>query len=160
MKLNEAFPSRYLNAADAKPPRTVTMAGIRQEEVGQQKDLKWVLYLHNEPKGIVLGKTIWAQIAYVTGSDDTDGWMGKQIEIYQELVRNPQGQMVPGLRVRAPQQYAQTQPAPQVVPPHMQPGYAPAQQSPRPGAVMQGLVHDEVIPDPGEPMRASQRRGF
>jgi hypothetical protein len=147
VKLAQAFPSKYLNAADIKFPRVVTIAGLRQEEVGQDKQLKWVLYFQNEPKPLVLNKTVWAQVEFITGCEDTDQWPGRDIELFSDLVRNPQGQLVPGVRARVrtlPQFPQGTVPQPPQQPqfpqggaPHylqQSPAMTPPQQPPFPAA--------------------------
>jgi len=128
MKFNEAFPSKYLKAADVPFPRTMRIKGSRQEEVGPDKDLRMILYFDNEPKGLVLGKTTWQQVEIVTGMDDTDHWNGQSIELHQDLTRNPQGQQVPCIRIRRPNTLA---------PQHHTTQYAPAPAAPLPnGASM------------------------
>lgn len=181
MKLSDAFPSKFMKGVDIPTPRIVTISGVRQEEIGQKQELKYVLYCHNEPKGVVLGPTIWAQIAFAVGNEDSDRWTGKQIELFTELVRNPQTQqMVPGIRVRAPQQaqyvppqqphpanggqyypppQGQPQNGGQLAPPQQQ--YAPPQGAPaQPQGNPANLVSDDEIPDPGPVMNAAQRAAY
>ena len=148
MKLTEAFPSAWLKADDVPFPRTFTIRGARMEEIGQQKDQKVVIYFQEEEKGLIINKTVWAQIANIVGSDDTDNWGGKSVELFRDMV-NFQGKMVPGLRARPPQQRF-TQPAPAPVRPQVP---VNGQQAPA------YAVSDE-IPDPAqdEPMTARQRQ--
>ena len=168
MKLQDAFPSKYMNAADVKFPRTVTVVGVRQEEVGEKKELKWVAYFQGEPKPMILNKTVWTQIALCTSSDDTDGWTGKSVELFQDIVRNPQGQMVPGLRVRTAGTTAiPSQQRPAAMPPQTPAAFV----APQPGG--NGFIPPQVqvptppwspeaeaIPDPGQPMTAAQYAAY
>lgn len=160
MKLNEAFPSKYIKAEDFPAARIMTIYGCRIEEIGQQKDQKLVIYFHHEAKGLVCNKTVASQIAFVTGSDDTDHWAGKQIELYRDMVPF-QGKMVAGLRVRAPQVPSQQQPPQnggQYAPPQNQPPIAPPQQQARPNMAPPNAVYDQdIVPDPGDPMTARDR---
>lgn len=103
MKMNEAFPSKYLNAKDFDEDQTLTIKEWSQEEFDGDngKENKVILYFNETPKGFVLNKTNWASIEKVTGSDDTDDWVGRQITLYATEV--PFGKdMVWSIRVRTP----------------------------------------------------------
>ncbi len=70
MKINEAFPSNYLKAADLQDREvTVTMADVKMEKLGD--DSRPVLYFRGKEKGLVLNKTNANNIASRYG-DDTD----------------------------------------------------------------------------------------
>ncbi len=98
--VNEAFPSRFLKAADLNN-RTIKVAINRVvfEEVGQNKDKKPILYFNGTEKGLVLNKTNATAIGAVHG-EQMDGWSGKEIELFSQMVPF-QGQNVAAIRVRA-----------------------------------------------------------
>jgi len=97
--VNDAFPSRFLKAADLNN-RTIKLkiARVGFEEIGQNKDKKPVLYFDGTEKGMVLNKTNAQQIASVAG-DEMDAWTGKEIELFSQMVPF-QGQNVAAIRVR------------------------------------------------------------
>ncbi len=98
--VSELFPSRFLKAADLKG-RTVKVKikKVEVEEIGQDKDQKAVAYFDGVERGLVLNKTNAFAIAEIHG-DPTDGWTGKEIEIFSMMVPY-QGQNVAAIRVRA-----------------------------------------------------------
>ena len=91
--VSEAFPSNYLKAADLNN-RTVKVAinKVVFEEIGRDKDSKPIVYFDKVKKGLVLNKTNAVEIAASHG-DQMDGWIGKEIELFQPtgpLGRNAQ----------------------------------------------------------------------
>ena len=110
MKISQAFPSKYLKAADisGKTPH-VFIASIRMEDIGDD-DQKPVLYFEGKDKGIVLNKTNATNITVAYG-DDTDNWIGKEIILFTAWV-DFQGKSVEAIRVRPPAQPQQRQSAP------------------------------------------------
>jgi hypothetical protein len=101
MRISQTFASKYMKAGDlADGEMLATIDRVVEEEVGKDKQVKPVLYLNGQQKGIVLNRTNAERLAHKLG-DDTLEWRGKSIEIYSELV-SFQGQKVEGLRVRIP----------------------------------------------------------
>ena len=83
MNVNSAFPSQYLRASDlgdAEP--VVTIARVALEAIGRDKDHKMVAYFDGKSKGLVLNKTIAKKLAELTGSPETDDWIGHQVRLY------------------------------------------------------------------------------
>lgn len=108
MRVSEAFPSKYLRAADLQGRTTrVVINVIQLEEVGTEGagEHKPVIYFQDKDKGLVLNKTNAATIAMAYG-DDTDGWGGADLELFPMAVPF-NGQMVPAIRVRVPAAPAQ-----------------------------------------------------
>ncbi len=100
MKINDAFPSKYLAAADLND-RTVTVVieTIQMEVVGEEpKQEKPVVYFRGKQKGLVLNKTNATTIADMHGQD-TDDWPGKQISIWPTQTEF-KGSAVPCIRVK------------------------------------------------------------
>ncbi len=120
MRISEAYPSKYLKAADlAGQDRTVNIRACVQEELGQgaEMEVKPVLYFDGGQKGLVLNKTNAQAIADDYG-DDTEAWTGREIVLFIQKVTF-QGKLTPAIRVRvqaAPQpavQRASVPPAPE-----------------------------------------------
>jgi hypothetical protein len=88
MKMTELYPSRFLSADDLDGEVPVTIASIKFEKMkdndGNEQD-KPVLFFLKTEKGLVLNKTNAKRIAEIHG-DETDGWIGKKITLYQESV--------------------------------------------------------------------------
>ncbi len=106
MKISQAFPSKYLSAADLQGQIVpVSISHITKEDIGG--DDKLVLYFAGKEKGLVLNKTNAVFISQLYG-DDTTYWQGNVLELY-DIHTEYQGKPVQGLRVRAPQQQMQQQ---------------------------------------------------
>lgn len=116
MLVSEAFPSKYLAAADIPEDNLRVIMGhvepIEMKENNQTKK-KLCLFFQGMDKGIVLNKTNATNIAAAYG-DDTDGWMGRELILFTTWV-DFQGKSVEAIRVRAPQPKDQRRaPPPQV----------------------------------------------
>lgn len=99
MRIDAAFPSTYLKAADLQGRNvTVIISHVRMEDVGD--DHKPVLYFQGKEKGLALNKTNSNNISVLYGYE-TDDWTGKPIELFEAQV-DYQGKSVPAIRVRAP----------------------------------------------------------
>lgn len=100
MKLNEAYPSKFLAAEDlAGRPANVTIVSAEVKDIGQgaDKDRKIVLGFSGKSKMLVCNKTNAKTIAKLYG-DETDDWIGKMITIAPREVEF-QGDMVWAIRV-------------------------------------------------------------
>lgn len=83
MNLNDAYPSKYLTAADLDGQDLVfTITGAKLETLGQgdEAETKLVLALKDETKNFVCNKTNASKIAETLG-DETDLWLGKSITL-------------------------------------------------------------------------------
>lgn len=112
MKIGTAFPSKYLKASDLNDkPWVLTMDRLEIEGVGASKDQRPIVYFLKTEKGLVLNKTNSNIIARLYG-EETDQWMGNQIELYPTMV-DFQGDQVEAIRVRGPKRNAGAMPQPQ-----------------------------------------------
>ena len=103
MKMSQAFPSKYLKAADLDGGRfTLTMSHITMEKVVDDEPEKPILYFNGAQKGMVINQTNGMMIASLYG-DDTDHWPGRPVELYTAMVSFG-GKTVPAIRVMAPAQ--------------------------------------------------------
>lgn len=99
MNIEEAFPSKYLKAADLQGRSVVVkMATIRMEKVGD--DQRPVLYFVGKEKGVVLNKSNKNSIVDMYGAE-TDEWTGKPIELFTAYV-DYQGKQTEAIRIRKP----------------------------------------------------------
>ena len=99
--INDAFPSNYLKASDLKGRAIIVVIDrVEFEAVGQNKEMKPVLYFQGKDKGIVLNKTNANKIQLITDSPVTEAWTGHAIVIYPTET-SFQGEMVDCIRVKA-----------------------------------------------------------
>jgi hypothetical protein len=102
MKIMNAFPSKYLRAADLEDQdKLVTIKHIQIEEIAGNEH-KPVLYFVEETKGMVLNKVNSKIIAKAYG-EETDSWPGKKVVMYMAMV-DLRGDMVEAIRLRTPRQ--------------------------------------------------------
>ena len=119
MKIGEAFPSRWLKAADLQGKKVnVTIESVGFENIGDDGD-KLVAYLKNSKKGLVLNVTNANMITEICGTDETDDWTGKRICLFPTRV-DFQGRRVDAIRVDFPtndngRQQPEPKPAPAAV---------------------------------------------
>jgi len=117
--INQAFPSKFLKAADLGGHEVpVTIKGVQFEPVGQDKEMKPVLYFEGKQRGLVLNKTNANKIIEITGSALTEDWRGHRIKLYPTETQFG-GDMVDCIRVRPANGAAMkmTRPAPPPPPP-------------------------------------------
>ena len=115
MKTSQAFPSDYLKASDLNGKSVnVTIESVEMVDMGQgrDKESKLLIRFVGKQKGLVCNKTNAGTIEKLTGSDETDNWVGKQITLCAREVEF-QGDMVWAIRVSLKAPGAATQaPAP------------------------------------------------
>lgn len=100
MKLDDAFPSKFLKASDLPEEGTITVTieQVAMAEVGMDKQRKLVINFEEQDKAMICNQTNAKTIAKVTGSRDTDEWIGKQIRLHRADVEF-KGDMVESIRV-------------------------------------------------------------
>jgi hypothetical protein len=101
MKRHEAYPSKYLKAADISEPTLATVRSVAHEAM-QDGALKPVVYFDGWQKGVVVNKTNAEVLYELAKSEDDVDWPGLTIELYTEMVRF-QGKMQLSIRFRVPQ---------------------------------------------------------
>lgn len=109
VKISSAYPSNYLKADDLQGRRfTLTIERVAIENVGGQDnpEHKPCLYFQATQKGMVLNKTNAMNVSILYG-DETDLWVGKQVELYVTQVPF-QGRNVPAIRIMGPSTQATT----------------------------------------------------
>ena len=99
-KLGEMFPSKYLKAEElGNGDVGFTIAEVNQEEVGQEREVKFVAHFKESDKGLVLNKTNAESVFKATGCSDTVDMAGKTIALYATEVEFG-GKTMMGIRVR------------------------------------------------------------
>lgn len=126
MLISQAFPSKFLKAADlqGKTVRAV-MQHVEMQDVGDD-EFKPVLFFQGKAKGLVLNKTNANNIALIYG-DETSDWFGHELLLYPTMV-DYQGRSVDAIRVRAPrpnERRYETARAPEAVVRHVTSAMAP-----------------------------------
>lgn len=139
--INDLKKSNFLTRHDCGRGVLATIRGYEQVNVakeGAPEDTKYALTFDELEKPLVLNSTNGQIIAQITKSDDFDGWIGKQIVLYDEPNISFAGKLVGGIRVRAPRIAA-----PASVPPP--PAPVPAPRPPAPVApISQGASDDDM----------------
>jgi hypothetical protein len=128
--------SRYFKAADLEIEKKLRIKSVTEEQVGERKEQKLVVWFTNDEHGLVLNKTNNRTIRGAFG-DDCSGWTGKIVVLFPTMDEF-RGKMVPVMRVRIP-------PPKQATVGNGQP--APKPQPPKPISVVQ----TETEPPPAKP---------
>ena len=98
MRMNDAFPSKFLKAADLQGQAVkVVIESISFEDIGDDAE-KPVMRFRDKAKGLVLNITNAKMIESAYG-EEMDNWAGKAIELYPTKT-NFRGEIVDCLRVR------------------------------------------------------------
>ena len=92
--------SRYFKAADLETEKKLRIKSVTEEQVGEQKEQKLVVWFTNDKRGLVLNKTNNRTIRAAFG-DDCSGWIEKIVVLFP-TTDEFRGKMVPVLRVRIP----------------------------------------------------------
>ena len=103
MNINEMSESKYLKKEDCVPPMTLTISGLSKENLardGEQPEMRWILQFAENVKPCVLNMTNIRMIAHVTGSEETNEWVGKKITLWNDPTVSFNGN-VGGIRVQA-----------------------------------------------------------
>src|SRR5512139_754759 len=97
--------SNWLRNEDLADPiggETFTIRKLTEELVGSDQQSKWACHWkERDANPLLLNKTNLRLLASWLG-DDTDDWIGKEVEVYHDPSISYGGQLVGGLRVRPP----------------------------------------------------------
>jgi hypothetical protein len=99
MLIGQVFSGESLKAADLQGREfTLCIAAVELKKFDNGN--KIMLRFQNAKKVLIVNKTNAQRISRFYG-EDTDGWIGKEVVLYTDLVQY-QGSMVDAIRVRAP----------------------------------------------------------
>lgn len=121
MHISQLTESRFLKRADCGRGILVTIKELFQENVAKENDppeLKWCIQFYEQAKPLVLNPTVAQIIAQITKCEDTDGWVGHKIVLFDDPTVSFGGKLVGGIRARAPRNLAPAAPAPAAAPTH------------------------------------------
>ncbi len=100
MRKNDALPSKYLNATDVgNGVFKLTVVSVVMEKMENDGAMKPVMSFQGAQKSMPINATNWDNMAVVYG-DESDNWIGKQIDMYTEATRMPNGKPTRGVRIR------------------------------------------------------------
>ena len=102
MHISKMKQSRYLKTADVNDDVLVTIDRVELEKIDHDSDEeKYVLYMQEFDKGLVLNWTNIQLLAKATGNEDSDSWAGHQVILFHDETVMFRGNVVGGIRVRA-----------------------------------------------------------
>ena len=104
-RTTEMVQSKYLKGADIPEPVIVTIRGVKQVNVAKEDaepEYKWAVKFAEFDKPMILNVTN-IRIAEKAFGDNTDDWMGKEIELHFDENVSFGGEIVGGLRFRRKQ---------------------------------------------------------
>jgi len=85
--VNDLRNSQFLTKEDVEPPVKVTIKSYKEQNVemeGEPERKKWTLFFKELDKPLVLNMTNGQRIEVITGSDNFDDWIGKEITLYND----------------------------------------------------------------------------
>lgn len=104
-KTHEMIESKYLKKEDVGRGVLATVARFEQANVAlesQPPKLRWLMFFRELDKPLILNSTNIQLCERAFASDDTEDWVGKQIVLYNDPNVSMKGELVGGVRVRAP----------------------------------------------------------
>ena len=104
MHIDELKQSRFLTQKEVDPPKLVTIRSCQQLNVameGADPEYRYTLTFDELDKPMTLNSTNGQLIARITGSEESDGWIGKKIVLYKDPNVSFGGKLVGGIRCRA-----------------------------------------------------------
>ena len=113
VKRSEAFPSKWLSAADLDGGSIIAAIKVASLETLKGFDgvdtKKIVIYFAHKHKPLQLNRTNYDSVAGIAGTDETDDWPGTKVELFvnREIVK---GKLTDCVRIRKPGTPAKTKP--------------------------------------------------
>jgi len=107
--VNDLKNSKFLTKEDVEPDTLVVIKNYEEMDVSLEKEptkMKWVLHFKELDKPMVLNKTNGMLLAAITGSEEFDDWIGKQIVLYNDKSVMFAGEFTGGIRIRAAKELA------------------------------------------------------
>jgi hypothetical protein len=101
---SEAFPSKYISAADLPKPIVREIIETNVEMLKTRDGVsskKLTVYFRGMSKALVCNSTNFDSIAEITGEFDSDNWPGHEIELFKDTT-SMGGKVVDCVRVRKP----------------------------------------------------------
>lgn len=114
MNINELTSSKFLKKDDFPEPALCTITKVTKENVAkptEDKKIRGIMFFDGYDKGLVLNATNLKRAAAAFESTDTDDWLMKNIVVYYDPNVEFGGDIVGGLRLRAPKAQKPATPA-------------------------------------------------
>lgn len=106
MRIGEMKESKYIKKEDVgEAGKTLTIRELKHENVAgenQPEEMRYIMFFKEAQKGLVLNWTNIQLAAQICGSEDTDDWTGKAIQLYEDPSISFGGKIVGGVRLRKP----------------------------------------------------------
>lgn len=97
--------SRFITQNDVEPPILVTIKGFEEINVakpGAEEEYRWCVRFREFDKPMTLNSTNGKIIAAITGSEELNDAIGKNIVLYRDKTISFGDRIVGGIRCRAP----------------------------------------------------------
>lgn len=101
--VNDLKSSKFLAKEDVMPDVLVTVKSYEELDVSLDNEPtknKWVLRFKELEKPLVLNKTNGMILAKITGSEEFDDWIGKQVVLFNDESVMFAGEFTGGIRIR------------------------------------------------------------
>lgn len=115
MNVSELRESKFLRKEDVGAGALLTIREVYEENIakdGAPAEMKWCVAFDEVEKPMVLNSTNGQLIAKVTGSEESDAWVGHKVVLFHDPSISFSGKVVGGIRVRAPRGAAAAKPGP------------------------------------------------
>ncbi len=102
--VNDLKKSNFLTKNDVEPPVLVTITGYEEMNMakeGQPPEMKWCLNFKEFDKPLSLNVTNGNMLAVITGSEDFNAWINKQVVLYNDPTISFGNEITGGIRIRA-----------------------------------------------------------
>lgn len=104
MRIGEMKESKYIKKEDVgEAGKNLTISRVDHQNIakeGMPEEMRYVIFFKEAQKGMVLNWTNIQLIAKITGSEDTDDWSGKVVQLYEDPSISFGGEIKGGIRVR------------------------------------------------------------
>ena len=102
VNVDSLFSGNYLKTSDFDKEKEVEIKSVKVEFFGREEDAerKAVVYFEGIERGLVLNKVNAESLKEISGSSETDVWIGLKVLIYTDKNVMFSGQRVGGLRIK------------------------------------------------------------
>lgn len=104
MNVSELKRSKFLKQTDVEKDTLVTIDSIEEYNIaieGAEQEMRWGIKFKEFEKPLILNSTNGQIIGAITGSQESDDWIGWKIVLYTDPNVMYKGERKGGLRVRA-----------------------------------------------------------
>ena len=108
-KTSDMIQSKFLKKDDFDSPQVLTIKDCTLEEVGNEGDSRWVLWLKERDKGLVLNVTKIRLLESAYGQD-TDDWRGNRVKLSHDPSVMFAGKIVGGIKLQTSTAKAEAKP--------------------------------------------------